>query len=118
MDKMNMRGMMMGSMHQCMSNLVGASYIVLAVLIFVWRGGHTGYVCSGWYLSEGEKMNAGARSVYDIDTGLFLYVLMIINIVLLSCFALCCCGMMMMGTRMMRMRNKPDNEFDMNMTAD
>lgn len=100
MDKDQMRGMQLGSMHQCMSNIVGTSYCTLAVLIFAWRGSHTGYVCSGWYLSDGEKMNDGVRSVYDVDTGLFLYVLMIINIVLLSCFGFCCCGMIMMASRM------------------
>lgn len=100
-----------------MSNIVGLLYFVEAIMIFVFRGSHSGYVCSGWYLSHAERDNENVRSVYDIDVGMFLFVLMIFNIVTFGCMCfwslVACCG-----ATSYQMNWRSNQDFNMNMTAD
>ena len=70
--------------------MVGLMQLILSILIFAYRGSHTGYVCSGWYLSEEEKEVFGVKAIYDIEKGRFLFALMIINSFGLAFFAFSC----------------------------
>lgn len=48
------RGKLRFSGRQLMTSIVGFSYLALTAMIFVLRGSHAGFVCSGAYLSDGE----------------------------------------------------------------
>ena len=105
--------------HQCMSNLAALLFVALAILIFIFRGSHTGFVCSGWYLSSHESMNENIRSVYDVDVGMFLFVLLILNSVMLACMgcaclATCCA----LTTYQMNRQAFMNPQFNVNMTPD
>lgn len=84
-------------------------------MIFIFRGSHTGYVCSGWFLSQGERENNNVRSVYDIDVGMFLFVIMIINAVALCCGCFACFST---TSKVTRYQMQKKDGFDPNMTAD
>ena len=71
---------------------------VLAILIFVFRGSEGGYVCSGWYLSDAELEDPDKKRVYDIEKGLFLFVIMILNAIGLGCS--CCLICTLVATQM------------------
>lgn len=58
--------------------MIGTIYTVGAILTIVIRSSHPACVCSGDNLSELEKENDVLRMFYEIDTGYFLYVMMII----------------------------------------
>ena len=82
--------------HQWAANLIAILYTIGGTLTIVIMSQPEALVCSGWYLSDLEKENDIIRSFYEIDTGLFLFVMLIFNAVylglsLLCCLA-CCCG--------------------------
>ena len=73
--------------------MIGVIYTVGATLIIVIRSSHPAMVCSGDHLSDLEKENDVLRVFYEIETGYFLYVMMIIQIVYLALSCLCCLGL-------------------------
>ena len=74
----------------CISSLIQVTLLVQTILIFVFRGSHTGYVCSGTYLTEKEKADDRYMKYVDIGRGEFLFVIMIINAIFLILGCLCC----------------------------
>ena len=75
----------------CISLLVGISMLVLTIMIFVTRGSQEGFTCAGWYLSDSERESDKYRSFVDVDRGMFLFVVLIINAVTIGCMYVCCC---------------------------
>ena len=104
--------------HQCMSNIIATGWVTLAILIFIFRGSHTGFVCSGWYLSEHERENENIRSVYDIDVGMFLFILLILNAILVACIACFCVGTCCALTTYQFNKQAQGQQFNVNMTPD
>lgn len=60
------------------SNVIGLLFTSLGIFIIVVRFSHHGRVCAGDFLADLEKENDVVRTFYDIDTGLFLFILAIL----------------------------------------
>jgi len=80
-----------GTPANCISFLYGLSMLVQTILIFVFRGSQEGFTCAGWYLSESERESDKFRKFVDVDRGMFLFVVLIINAVSIGCMVCCCC---------------------------
>ena len=109
---------------QWTSNLIGLLFGLAGILVIWVRFTHVGRVCSGDFLADLEKENDVVRTFYDIDLGLFLFIIAIINIVTLSftCLAwICCCGFfccVACGFATYQSRTPGGENFTPDMTAD
>jgi len=73
-------------------NLIyGFSSLYWIFSVWNWRGSHSGFVCAGYYLPENKRDTQLVLGLYDIDRGLFLYVLMAfqLTIIPIACCVLC-----------------------------
>ena len=82
--------------HQWITNLTSLTYTIGAIWNIILMTSNPAKVCSGWYLADLEKENDVIRSYYEIETGYFLYVLFIINIITLA-LQVCCCFCLCLG---------------------
>lgn len=61
-------------------------------MVFVWRGAHTGYVCSGYYQDPKVLSKKPMQSIYETSKGSFLNFMMWFNATLLTLVFFCIIG--------------------------
>ena len=63
-----------------------------SIMIFIFRGQHTGYVCSGWYLTKEQQYSIPYVKYVELSKGQFLYFMMIMMSIVLGA-GCCVCGL-------------------------
>lgn len=65
--------------------------LILFILMNLWRWDKPGRVCSGEFLTRGERMDQNIAKYYLIEEGLFLKVILIIlySMIGLGCYSVC-----------------------------